>query len=67
MADGKLTCFQAGGHRTKSGKECGYFVAPEATSCPHHAADKSRQTELLQKAQRQRKEAAIPSIDTNNF
>ena len=39
--NGKRTCFQVGGHRTKSGKECGYFVAPGATSCPHHAADKT--------------------------
>ena len=65
--NGKRTCFEAGGHRTKTGKECGYFVAPDQTSCPHHAADTSRQAEILQKAQRQRKEAAIPNVDTNNF
>jgi len=65
--NGKRTCFEAGGHRTKSGEPCGYFVAPEATSCPHHAADKTRQTEILVKAQRQRKEAAIPNIDTGEF
>ena len=24
------------GYKTKAGKPCGYFIAPDATSCPHH-------------------------------
>jgi hypothetical protein len=67
MTEGKRTCFEAGGHLTKSGQPCGYFVAPEATSCPHHAVDKAQQKEILAKAQRQRKEATIPNVDTNSF
>lgn len=64
---GRRTCFEAGGHLKKDGQPCRYFVAPEATSCPHHAEDKTRQSEILAKAQRQRKEAAIPNVDTNGF
>ncbi len=67
MTSGKRTCFEAGGHRTKEGKECHYFVTADQTSCPHHDPNKSRQTEILQKAQRQRKEAAIPDIVSNDF
>jgi hypothetical protein len=67
MTEGKRTCFEAGGHRTKTGKECRYFVAADQTSCPHHSIDKSRQMEILAKAQRQRKEAAIPNVETGNF
>lgn len=67
QTNGRRTCFEAGGHRTKAGQPCGYFVAPGETSCPHHSEDKSRQAEILAKAQRQRKEAAIPNVDTNEF
>ena len=41
------------------------FRTPRRDELPHHAADKTRQTEILAKAQRQRQEASIPDIEVD--
>ncbi len=56
------------GHKTKTGASCGYRLADEATACPHHSADKTKQQALIKKAMSARREAALPdTVSTNDF
>ncbi len=55
------------GHTKKDGSPCRYIVYPPAKACLHHAADKTKQREVLERARRASKEASLPAIDCNNF
>lgn len=66
MISGLKTCGEFG-HLTKAGKPCGYKIPAGAVACLHHSQDKAAQRSMLDKAVKQRREAAIPDIETNGF
>lgn len=63
---GRLRCGEFG-HLGKKGTPCQYVIYRPATACMHHTEDKTRQTEVLERARRASKEASVPDIDTHNF
>jgi hypothetical protein len=56
------------GHKAKDGRPCGFKIADSAVSCHHHAADKTRQREIVDAMRLAQQRLRIPEeIETNEF